>query len=91
MVCPYCLVAQAAGAGATPGDMQHRDEHCPGKPQQELPTFHGFASAKSCPVCRARGKGRAARRDVITLMNGGAATSVSIITDPSWVKTKSVC
>lgn len=81
LVCPYCLVAQAAGEGETPGDMQHRYEHCPGKFQHTLPAFHGFASAKSCPVCRAQGRGRAARRDVITLMNGGAATSVSIITE----------
>lgn len=79
MVCPYCLVAQATEEGNTPADFEHGNEQCLGKQQKNLPIFYGFHDATRCPVCKAQGKGP--RREIITLLRGGAATSVSIITE----------
>ncbi|HEY1351674.1 MAG TPA: DEAD/DEAH box helicase [Ktedonobacteraceae bacterium] len=80
-VCPFCLVARAQTGAPGAVALQHAQAHCPGAQCAHLPTFYGFKSAKRCPVCQAQGRGRAARRDIITLMNGGAATSVSIIAE----------
>jgi len=78
LVCPYCLIAQAKDETDSPASFEHADEVCPGR-HEELPVFYGFQNATRCPVCQARGKGQ--RREIITLLRGGPATSVSIITE----------
>lgn len=79
MVCPYCLIAQAVEEDDTAAIFAHGYEACPGRQKETLPIFYGFHDATRCPVCKAKGKGP--RRDIITLLHGGAATSVSIITE----------
>ena len=78
IVCPYCLIAQAKDETNAQTSFEHADDACPGR-QGELPVFEGFQNATRCPVCQARGKGQ--RREIITLLRGGSATSVSIITE----------